>query len=60
MMHKRQHSPEFQLEIVRLVTPEEKRPAQVCHEHGWPRACCRVGARSTRNVEKLHPGPRQN
>lgn len=33
-MHKRQHSPELKLEVVRLVTSGEKRPAQVCREHG--------------------------
>src|SRR5262245_14058073 len=33
-MHKRQHSPEFKLEVVRQVTSGEKRPAQICREHG--------------------------
>ncbi|GLV54089.1 transposase [Dictyobacter sp. S3.2.2.5] len=33
-MHKRQHSPEFKLEVVRQVASGEKRPAQVCREHG--------------------------
>jgi putative transposase len=33
-MYKRQHSPEFKLEVVRQVASGEKRPAQVCREHG--------------------------
>lgn len=33
-MHKRQHSPEFTLEVARQVASGEKRPAQVCREYG--------------------------
>ncbi len=34
MARGRIHSREFKLEVVRQVTSEEKRPAQVCREHG--------------------------
>jgi putative transposase len=33
-MNGRKHSREFKLEVVRQVTSGEKRPAQVCREHG--------------------------
>jgi transposase len=32
-MHKRQHSREFKLEVVRQVASGQKRPAQVCREY---------------------------
>ena len=34
MAHGRTHSREFKLEVVRQVASGEKRPAQVCREHG--------------------------
>lgn len=34
MARGRTHSREFKLEVVRQVTSGEKRPAQVCREHG--------------------------
>ena len=34
MTRGRTHSREFKLEVVRQVTSGEKRPAQVCREHG--------------------------
>jgi len=33
-MQKRFHSREFKLEVVRQVSSGEKRPAQICREHG--------------------------
>ncbi len=33
-MHKRVHSREFKLEIVRQIATGQKRPAQVCREYG--------------------------
>jgi putative transposase len=33
-MHGRAHSREFKLEVVHQVVSGEKRPAQVCREHG--------------------------
>lgn len=33
-MHKRQHSREFKLDVVRQVASGHKRPAQVCREYG--------------------------
>ncbi|GHO54461.1 transposase [Ktedonobacter robiniae] len=33
-MHKRQHSREFKLDVVRQVSTGQKRPAQVCREYG--------------------------
>ena len=33
-MHKRQHSRELKLDVVRQVTSGQKRPAQVCREYG--------------------------
>ncbi len=33
-MQKRMHSREFKLEVVRLITTGQKRPAQVCREYG--------------------------
>lgn len=33
-MHKRVHSHEFKLEIVRQIATGQKRPAQVCREYG--------------------------
>jgi len=33
-MQKRVHSREFKLEVVRQVASGEKRPAQICREHG--------------------------
>ena len=33
-MHKRQHSRELKLEVVRQVASGHKRPAQVCREYG--------------------------
>ncbi len=34
MTHGRNHSREFKLDVVRQVAHGEKRPAQVCREHG--------------------------
>ncbi len=34
MTHGRRHSREFKLDVVRQVASGEKRPAQVCREHG--------------------------
>jgi transposase-like protein len=34
MAHGRSHSREFKLDVVRQVARGEKRPAQVCREHG--------------------------
>lgn len=34
MAHGRTHSREFKLDVVRQVARGEKRPAQVCREHG--------------------------
>jgi len=34
MTHGRSHSREFKLDVVRQVAHGEKRPAQVCREHG--------------------------
>jgi transposase len=33
-MHKRTHSREFKLDIVRQIATGQKRPAQVCREYG--------------------------
>ncbi|SRR5579883_865859 len=33
-MHKRQHSREFKLDVVRQVSTGQKRPAQACREYG--------------------------
>ena len=33
-MHKRMHSREFKLEVVRQVASGQKRPAQACREYG--------------------------
>jgi transposase len=33
-MHKRMHSREFKLDVVRQVATGQKRPAQVCREYG--------------------------
>jgi len=34
MAHGRNHSREFKLDVVRQVASGEKRPAQICREHG--------------------------
>lgn len=33
-MHKRMHSREFKLDVVRQIATGQKRPAQVCREYG--------------------------
>ncbi|GCE03436.1 transposase [Dictyobacter aurantiacus] len=60
-MHNHQHSPEFTLDVVRQVASRDKRPAQVCREHGlaesvlsrWRKEYQEHGERSLVNVEAV-------